>query len=182
MVSTFNFNEVVKALEETGFYDVALPFVLIFTLIFAILQKIQLFGTQSKNINIMLALVIAFFTVRVPWVISTINLFLPKISLIVLVIVIFLLIMGLFGAEGSKFTGGAFFVMLLVAVVGVLWALFSSSSKLQLPSWLKATSTDAYIMVAFIVGIIIIIAFLSSEPKPGGSGLIKDIARYFKGQ
>jgi len=50
-------------LQGVGVYDYVLPFLLVFTIIFAILEKTKLFGTEQDgraktNINTILALVI----------------------------------------------------------------------------------------------------------------------------
>ena len=65
-------------LENIGLYEVALPFILIFTIIFAVLQKINLFGKNTKNFNVIVALVIALFATRVSAVVTMMNSFLPK--------------------------------------------------------------------------------------------------------
>ncbi|MDP2908831.1 MAG: hypothetical protein Q8N77_03415, partial [Nanoarchaeota archaeon] len=57
----------IEFLNEFGFYDVVLPFLLVFTLVFAILEKTKIFGVEEKkpkkNINAMIAFVIALFFV-----------------------------------------------------------------------------------------------------------------------
>ncbi len=174
MAGAFNFNEVVKG------HDVALPFILVFTIVFAVLQKIQLFGTNSRKINVMVALVTAFFTVRVPAIVSTMNMFLPKVSLILLVILMVLLVIGLFGMKGEEVTGITLLLLFVIAVVGLGWAYFSSSTKVWLPDWLRSAGSDVYIMAAIIIGILIIIWFLSSEPKSQGIGKwVEDLPKYF---
>ena len=101
-----NFSDMIKQLEQMGFYEVILPFMLVFTIMFALLQKIKLFGQDTKNINIVVAVVIAFFFVRVPAIIATVNQFLPKISMIVIVLLMFLLILGVLGSgESTGWTG-----------------------------------------------------------------------------
>ena len=60
--------------ENFGLFDVALPFLLIFTLFFAILEKISLFGKDKTNINVIVSLVIAFFVIRTPLVANVMSL------------------------------------------------------------------------------------------------------------
>ena len=56
--------DIVSSLESIGAFDIALPFVLIFTISFAVLQKIQLFGSGKKNIDMIVSLVLAFLAIR----------------------------------------------------------------------------------------------------------------------
>ena len=47
MASTFR--EVLLFFEQIGIYDVVLPFLLVFTIVFAILEKTKLFGTEGLH-------------------------------------------------------------------------------------------------------------------------------------
>lgn len=174
-----NLSDMIKGLESMGFYAVLLPFLLIFTILFAILQKIKLFGTDSKNINIIVAVVIAFFVVRVPSIIATINMFLPKVSMIVLFLLMFLLIIGIFGASGEGISGGWFFVAMAVSMGGLIWAITSSIPGISLPSWLKLTSGDVQILifVAVLIGGIFLIT--REKPSAGNEGLLHKLSDAF---
>ena len=97
-----------RTLQNWGLTDVLLPFLLIFTIIFAILQKTKILGEDKKNLNVVVAVVVGLLVV-VPHVtggfptnadpVLIINDALPQVS-IVLVAVIFLLIMiGVFGQD-----------------------------------------------------------------------------------
>jgi len=173
-----DFTGVVKQLEQTGFYDVVLPFMLIFTIIFAILQKIKLFGEASKNINIVIAIITAFFVVRVPEITSTINMFLPKVSMLVLVLLMFLLILGIFGTKAEGWTGLPFFLAEIGAVIGIVWAITTSIPgwNMSLPGWLRLTPQDKAILLA--VGIFVLILYLFREKKPEERGLKKWVEEF----
>ncbi len=164
-----DFTDMIKTLEDMGFYQVVLPFMLVFTIMFAILQKIKLFGADTKNINVVVAVVIAFFVVRVTSIISIINQFLPKVSMIVLVLLMFLLVLGIFGSGELKgWSGWPFFVGMIGAVLGIVWALVSSfpgagSGGSLLPSWLVLTPQDKAILLA--VGIFVLLLWVFKEPK-----------------
>lgn len=163
-----NLEQTIRDLESAGFYQVLLPFILIFTIIFAILQKVQLFGTtNSKNINVIVAVAIAFFTIRAAPVVSLINQFLPKVSAMVLVLMMFLLIMGIFGITSEGWTGWPFFLAVFASVVGVGWSVFSSIPGMatQLPSWLRLDASNKGYVV--FIGVILLIYVLFKDD--GGS-------------
>lgn len=164
-----NFVEVIQSLERQGFYDVALPFILIFTLIFAILQKVEIFGSNSKKFDTMIALAIAFFTVRVESVIVLINTFLPKVSVVVLFLMILLIMLGIFGSKPEGMKGGYLFFGLVIAVGGIIWSFISSipGYDFRLPYWLRLTSTDmGYLLLAGIIIVVILILGKKEEDKP----------------
>ncbi|MEK6863837.1 MAG: hypothetical protein AABX27_00965 [Nanoarchaeota archaeon] len=161
-----NFSDMIKQLEQMGFYEVILPFMLVFTIMFALLQKIKLFGQDTKNINIVVAVVIAFFFVRVPAIIATVNQFLPKISMIVIVLLMFLLILGVLGSgESTGWTGWPFFIGMAGAVLGIVWAVVTSVPGISTawPRWLVITSQDKAILLA--VGIFVLLLWIFSDKK-----------------
>ena len=53
----------IRWLDDVGVRDVMLPFLLIFTIFFAILQKTKVLGEGKKNMNLAVALVIALIVV-----------------------------------------------------------------------------------------------------------------------
>src|SRR3989344_2060049 len=65
--------DAVKLLQDFGFFDVILPFLLVFTVVFGILEKTKIFGTEGekghpkKNIDAMVAFVIAIFFQSFGW-------------------------------------------------------------------------------------------------------------------
>jgi len=60
---------VIQFFEKIGIYDVVLPFLLTFTIIFAILEKTKVLGTfgkekdSKKNLNAMVAFVMGFLVI-----------------------------------------------------------------------------------------------------------------------
>ncbi|MDP1694994.1 MAG: hypothetical protein Q8L34_05640 [Candidatus Woesearchaeota archaeon] len=171
-----NLEMTIRQLEAAGFYQVLLPFILIFTIIFAVLQKVRLFGANAKNINVVIAILIAFFTIRAGAVVLLINQFLPKVSAIVLVIMMLLLVLGIFGISGDTWTGWPFFAAVLLSIVAVGWSVFSSIPGLgNLPTWIRLSSTDKGILL--LVGIMLIVVSMFKEDKPAegwGSMLKKE--------
>ncbi|MBI4154087.1 hypothetical protein HY501_02020 [Candidatus Woesearchaeota archaeon] len=157
---------IIADLEGMGFFDVALPFLLVFTLFFAILQKINLFGENKKNINVVVALVTAFFVLRSPAVIKVMSLFLPKVSMIVLIIIMALIVLGIFGMSGEGITGGYFFVAMVLTFGGLAWAVISSLPSFSFPYWLKIDTANLGVLLG--VGVIIgAIFFLIRGDKTG---------------
>lgn len=95
--------------ESSGMLDVVLPLLLIIVTVYAVLAKMEKF---SKSINIVIATVMGFSTV-IPHVLNTyppcwdvvviINNSMPKIGLFVIGLVIFLLVIMIFGLKADFF-------------------------------------------------------------------------------
>lgn len=160
------FQAMLKGLEQVGFYEVALPFILIFTVVFAVLQKVALFGADSKRYNVIIALVMAFLVVRMTPIVQNINLFLPKVSWIVLVMIMTLMLLGIFGAKAEGFTGVPFFIAVVISIAGIIWAL---SPTVQLPSWLQLTPQDKWTLLGIGVFMLVIYFITQDSGKEGWS-------------
>ena len=75
------FRGVIGLLDRIGVYDIVLPFLLVFTIMFAILEKTKIFGVDKidkvevtkKNINAMVSIIVAFIVVASTQLVSVIN-------------------------------------------------------------------------------------------------------------
>src|SRR3989338_2266723 len=131
MASTFwKLEGFIEGLESWGLTDVLLPFLLIFTLIFAVLEKSKLLGTEKRNLNTVLALVISLITV-IPHITGTypagfdpidiMNSALPAVSIVIVAIIMLLILIGLFAQEqvflGLSMPGWIAFVSIIIILI-----------------------------------------------------------------
>ena len=100
MVEETVFRGVIEFFGELGIYDVVLPFLLVFTIVFAILEKTRVLGTEEingkkyskKNLNAIASFVIAFLVVASTKLVAVINQALANIVLLLLLVVFFLVL------------------------------------------------------------------------------------------
>ena len=100
MVSTFR--GALEFFEDIGIYDVILPFLLIFTIVFAILEKTKVFGTEEiegtkyskKNLNAMASFVISFMVVASSQLVEIITEVSSHVIILLLVSIFFLILVG----------------------------------------------------------------------------------------
>ena len=166
-------------LEGYGFFDVALPFLLVFTVIYAILQKVNIFGPNSKNINVVVALVTAFFVIRTPLVATVLSQLLPRVSTLVLIIIMSLIVLGIFGFRGDTSTGIVMILALVLTLAGLGWSIYASLPGVSLPSWLRVTRDDVYLLVALAVGAGLIFWIVKGDDKNDEDGIGKAIKEQF---
>lgn len=98
-----NLNDVINFLLSSGVYNYFLPFLLIFAIIFAILEKTAILGEGKTNINVVVAVVTGLLLVAQQDIVNIILLFMPRVSLIIVVILMFLLVIAMLA--GKKFEG-----------------------------------------------------------------------------
>ncbi len=111
MVEESAFRGVIEFLGELGVYDIILPFLLVFTIMFAILDKTKILGTEKvgehqvtkKNLNAMVSLVTAFLVVASTQLVAVINQVMANVVLLLILAISFLLLVGVFFGD-KEFT------------------------------------------------------------------------------
>jgi phosphoglycerol transferase MdoB-like AlkP superfamily enzyme len=190
-----------RTLEYWGISDVIIPFILVFTIIFAVLQKTKILGEGRKNFNVVIALVMAL-AVIIPHVtgdyyglysntgfdvVEVINSALPNIALVGVAIIMLLLIIGVFGGNvdiaGTNLAGWAV-IFSIVAVVYIFGAAGGAWGK-SAPRWVMNSDTQALVVMVLVFGIII--WFITKEDKSDGAnkgfgGVMKDLGQVLKGR
>lgn len=174
----YGFQDLIFMLQAWGVVDVILPFILIFAIVFAVLEKTKILGKEDYQVRkyaTVIALVVAF-AVIIPHVtgsyyygfdaVAIINQALPGIGLLLVAIVMMLLTIGLWtgkAPDGSKGMGvwftlisGIIVIIIFVASIG-WWAI---------PSWVWGLLNSDFI--PFIIAILvfgIIIKFIAGPTK-----------------
>lgn len=105
----------ITLLEDLGVFEVVLPFFLVFTLVFAYLEKTKVFGTETyksssgdtydlprKNLNAMTALTIAFLTVASSQLVTVISEIAANSVLVLMLGFSFTLVVGAFMQETEE--------------------------------------------------------------------------------
>lgn len=171
-------------LEEIGIYDVVLPFLLVFTIVFAILEKTKIFGVErvegvdytKKNLNAVVAFVVGFFVIASTKLVAAINESLANVVLLLIVSISFLLLIGSFYHHEEKVfleKGWRTFFMVLMFIGVVL--IFMHAIKTDSGSnWLDASwnflkgnwATDYTASIIFLVLVILLILFVVRDKKP----------------
>jgi hypothetical protein len=108
-VEESTFRGIIHFFADLGIYDVILPFLLVFTIVFAVLEKTKIFGTEKigdreypkKNLNSIIGFVAAFLVVASTRLVAAINESIANVVLLLLVSISFLLLIGSFYKEGE---------------------------------------------------------------------------------
>lgn len=165
----------IQMLRSLGFFDFLLPFLLFFSIIYAILAKSRIFQSgdqERRDINAIVAFVIAMIATTTSWVLLALNQFLPWIGFIIVVILGFLILASMmYGGDVTEMfrdpankvflyvaVGLAAFVVLLVMYYALGWQKF-----LDL---LNFSNVDYALAILGILAVIVIIAII----KSGGGG------------
>ena len=166
-----------EGLESWGLTDVMLPFLLVFTLVFAVLEKTKIMGMEKKNLNVVVSLVLALSTI-IPHVtrsypldydpVIILNRALPSVSILVVAIMMLMILIGVF-AHDKVFLGltipgwiGFFSIMAILYIFGSAAGWWDNGFSNALEGFFGHEAISIVIMV-LIFGIII--AFITGEGK-----------------
>ena len=122
-----------KAIEffrEFGLFDVVLPFILVFTIVFAILEKTKVFGSETidgkeyprKNLNAVASFSIAFFVIASSKLVEIISTVSSYTVILLMLSILFLLLVGSFmkEGEGGFLTGNWNYFFMIIMFVGIV--------------------------------------------------------------
>ncbi len=187
MADTSIFRGVLVFFDKLGIYDVVLPFLLTFSIFFAILEKTKVFGTEKtigpaggeettkKNINAMVAFCGAFFVIASSKMVAVIHESLPNVILLLLISVSFLLLIGTFYKDKEDvFLEGRWRTFMMVLMfIGVVLIFAHAIPASNGEPWLEyaynyvidnydQTAVSAVILAIVVIGIMV---WITKEPK-----------------
>jgi hypothetical protein len=91
----------IQFLRDFGFFDVVIPFLLFFAIIFAFLEKTKILGKDKSNVNLIVALSVSLLAIAANKVVSLVSNILPNMILVLVLLVMFVMITGVFFKEDS---------------------------------------------------------------------------------
>ena len=183
------FSNFVYWLDYWGVRDVILPFILIFTVFFAILQKINLFVHHDekgksvgggKKYNVAIALAVALLTViphatgAYPYgydIVNIINDSIPEVALLLIIVVMLLMLVGLgFGkTTGTHLTGW------IALIAGAILILLFLNNLIPVPilEYIDP-SIQALIVILLVFGLVV--WFVTREPDASGKTWLEQLS------
>lgn len=178
------FRGTIDFMNRLGIYDVILPFLLIFTIVFAILEKTRLFGTEEiqgvkytkKNLNAMAAFVIAFFVIASSQLVEVVTKVSSNMVILLMGTVLFLMLYGSFQEETETgvFLTGAWNTVFAVLIFLGLGVIFLDAIKVNdktwlqmMMNWLSQFWTNAAVASVVLIAIVVGIMFYIVGSTPG---------------
>ncbi|MEK6967153.1 MAG: hypothetical protein AABX51_00825 [Nanoarchaeota archaeon] len=157
-----SFTDLFLQLQNLGILDSLIPFILIFTIVFASLDKAQILGVGKRNMNAIVALCIGLLVV-IPHIIGAyppnkdpitiMNTAIPNLAVVAIAIVMALVLAGVFGFQfiGGQMTGAV--LIFSVAIVVFYFGQAMNWWNILIPA--LPPETKAMIIALLIFGLII---------------------------
>ena len=177
MAASGQFQNMLYRLDNMGLTDILLPFLLIFVIVFAILQKTKVLGEERKNLNIVVALVVGLIVV-IPHAtgrfppnadpVLIINEALPQLSIVLVAVIFLLVLIGAFGQDyvflGVSMPGWitAFALVVIVIIFGGAAGWWSGQLGNNME---RIFGTEAIAVAIMLLVFGIVIAWITSDSK-----------------
>src|SRR3989344_4546923 len=163
------FRDIIDFFATIGVFDVVLPFLLVFTVVFALLDRTKVFGMEKvegkdytkKNLNAAAAFVISFLVVASSELVEVITKVSSQFVVILFLIVLFLLLVGsFFKEEPHAFfleKGGWRTAFMIIVFIGLAFIFLDALGWMdQVFGFLKGTANGEIIGSAFLLILIVI--------------------------
>ncbi len=165
--------EQISLLGSPFLTNIVLPFVLVFTVVFAILEKTELLGKARKDINAIVSLVIALLATGVPAAIGVLQNLIPVIAILIVILFGWFLVFGFVGTqmEDKKLWTSTlqrlFSIVLGVILLGIVtWAVGVFDYVTVDPATAARVGQFVLLLGAIIAVVAIVVA--SSPATTGG--------------
>lgn len=161
-----DFISMLSYLENMGFFDIFLPFVLTFTITYAVLARSKILG-DKRNYNLIVAFVLAILVARSKYVTGIINRLLPNIAILMIIILMFLLLLGLFAGKKVEIKNWAYGIAVLLSLGLIIWALAADyiGENLNIPEWLYYIDDQTKAILVFAGALVLVIIFFMLSGK-----------------
>ena len=153
--------------QNAGVFDYVLPFLLIFTIIFGILEATNIVG-KNKGVHVIIALVVGLMALRLGFVQAFFTEIFPRLGVGLAVILALLIMTGLFINKGE-----AKYWMYGIAAIGVIIWIIVLVGSFNTVGWFGTSGSFFGDYAGLIIGAVlligVIIAVVASKSE-GGSG------------
>jgi hypothetical protein len=184
---TSTFRGTLEFFGELGIYDVVLPFLLVFTIVYAIFEKTRVLGVEEingkkypkKNLNAMSAFVIAFFVVASAQLVDLITQVSAHMVVLLLLGVFFMILVGSLykeSDEGFELDKGWKITLSVMSFIGIILIFLNAVKTSDGKTWWNvfidwmsanwnAEVLGSILLVLIAVGLIMYVTWSPSEKK-----------------
>lgn len=158
--------------ESIGFFDIVLPFLLIFAIVFGILSYMKIFGDQ-RGIHAVIAVILGLLSIRAGFFQAFLSQIAPRLGVGLTILLVLLILFGLFVQDQSKKTIGWILLgiaaIIFIVIISQMYTIFQGFG-----SGLGFNNPETIgwiIMLGLLIVIIIIVAIGNAGKDDKSKGL-----------
>jgi hypothetical protein len=162
--------DVLNKWDAIGVFDYAIPFLLLFAVIYGILSKTNILG-DNKGVNAIVSVAVGLLALQFDFVSTFFATIFPRLGVVLAILLVVVILLGLGGRNESQKI--YLIVGIVLAVAAVLWALSSWSfwgEGYGISLWFEENFWALLIGVILILGVLAVIFGKKGENKPSSGG------------
>ena len=164
-----NFGDILFRLEQLGFFDYLLPFLIIFAMVFGILTRVKIFE-DNKAVNAIIALSVGLMSLQFGFVSVFFAELFPRFGIGITIILVLIIFLGLFMDPDSKGMTYAFLAIAGIVVIVVLVSTAEAASWWYSSFWWSENISTILVLVFFLAVVGIIIGASSKDSRSSKKG------------
>jgi hypothetical protein len=142
--------------SQAGFFSLIIPWLVIFAVTFGILERLGLFGDQSRAINAVIGLSVGFLAIQSDFVSTFFAELFPKFGLGIAIILAAIIFVGMFTENKALWVLFVIGITVFILVIGGTLSVLGLSSGLDL-----SENLPAILLIVFII--VVITSFTKKE-------------------
>lgn len=157
--------------QNALFQEIILPFLLIFAVTFAVLQKSKVLGDGKAQSDAIVAFVIGLIFIGFYQAVDVVRNLIPVLGVSLVVILIFMLLVGfLYGGNFDLHANVKYGITAIIFIVVIIAVLVATDSWDNIVAMFSGESSSSLVSnIVFIVLMIVVIAVVVISGKSGGS-------------
>lgn len=180
--SFYNFNDLINQWSSIGVFDIILPLLLIFTVVYAILDRTHIFGKNKGSINAIIALAISLLTIQNVAVTSFFKIIFSQVAFGLAILLAVVLLTAL--VLGRKDTHVWRMIIMVIGFLVFIWIFSRAADEYQRYYGVYAFglfTSDWWVMNApwiILLAVVAVVVIAVSASGSGGTGKkLKDFAQ-----
>ncbi|MEM2713623.1 MAG: hypothetical protein QXS07_00290 [Candidatus Pacearchaeota archaeon] len=174
MVYYFDFNNFIYLAQQIGFFTVLLPFLLIFSLVYAIIVRLEIFQ-KVRAAGVIVALAIAFFALTNYQISLIMAKLFSHLSIALIILLSMVILFGFVNKDITKQVGIFFVIVVIIAIIAILVKTFEFRLH-----WLYPYVSFLAPLVIIIIAIALILIF--SREKPPEKSMAESFFEFLFGE
>ncbi len=177
-MALFNLQGTIQLLKDIGMIDFFLPFLLVFAIVYGILERAQVFGADRHDINAVIAMVIGFMFGVTGWAVRAAQSFLPWVGILSIFILGILVLVAMFFPDFFEIMGSDKYatyrhIGAIVAIIVLVLVILDMFGVFKKTGSVGSSELWGQLIGLIIFGVIFVgsLAFLiKGSKRSGGSG------------
>ncbi len=189
--NAYQLDNFIRILDSWGLTEIVLPFLIIFIIFFATLQKTKILGEGKRRFNVLFAFAVAALVViphvlgRYPEqydIVRIMNESIPNVSIIIVAIIMLLTIVGVLGGERNWMGGALSGWVAVAATVAIVWIFGASARWWSGWAWFNRFFGSDAIAVAIMVLVFAVVVWwiTKGDDSEHGTHMAQTIGNSFR--